>query len=118
MAAYLICLLLENQMKSVGRKQEANTYLQTDRIDITAREDHFINVTQTRVKIGKEHNKGGGIGVVLRFSLNIVVCYLLAYGLAQPGDIVTLSPACSSFDLFKNFEERGNTFRAIVESLH
>ena len=41
-----------------------------------------------------------------------------AYGLAQPGDIVTLSPACSSFDLFKNFEERGNTFRAIVESLH
>ena len=62
MAAYLICLLLENQMKSVGRKQEANTYLQTDRIDITAREDHFINVTQTRVKIGKEHKKGGGIG--------------------------------------------------------
>ena len=40
-----------------------------------------------------------------------------AYGLAQPGDIVTLSPACSSFDFFKNFEERGNTFRAIVESL-
>ena len=41
-----------------------------------------------------------------------------AYGLAQPGDIVTLSPACSSFDLFKNFEERGNTFRTIVESLY
>ena len=36
----------------------------------------------------------------------------------KPGDIVTLSPACSSFDFFKNFEERGNTFRAIVESLH
>ena len=42
----------------------------------------------------------------------------MAYRLAQPGDIVTLSPACSSFDLFKNFEERGNTFCAIVESLH
>ena len=40
-----------------------------------------------------------------------------AYRLAEPGDIVTLSPACSSFDRFKNFEERGNTFRAIVESL-
>ena len=39
------------------------------------------------------------------------------FGLAQPGDIVTLSPACSSFDFFKNFEERGNTFRVIVESL-
>ena len=40
-----------------------------------------------------------------------------AYRLAQPGDTVTLSPACSSFDLFKNFAERGDTFRAIVESL-
>ena len=40
-----------------------------------------------------------------------------AYRLAEPGDIVTLSPACSSFDQFRNFEERGNTFRAIVESL-
>lgn len=40
-----------------------------------------------------------------------------AYRLAQPGDTVTLSPACSSFDFFKNFAERGDTFRAIVESL-
>lgn len=40
-----------------------------------------------------------------------------AYRLAQPGDTVTLSPACSSFDLFKNFAERGDTFRAIVEDL-
>lgn len=40
-----------------------------------------------------------------------------AYRLAEPGDVVTLSPACSSFDKFKNFEERGNTFRAIVEAL-
>lgn len=42
---------------------------------------------------------------------------LKAYALAQPGDLVALSPACSSFDQFKNFAERGNTFRAIVESL-
>ena len=40
-----------------------------------------------------------------------------AYRLALPGDTVTLSPACSSFDFFKNFAERGDTFRAIVESL-
>ena len=37
--------------------------------------------------------------------------------MTQPGDTVTLSPACSSFDLFKNFAERGDTFRAIVEDL-
>jgi UDP-N-acetylmuramoylalanine--D-glutamate ligase len=33
---------------------------------------------------------------------------------AEPGDIVLLSPASTSFDQFKNFEERGDTFRRIV----
>ena len=36
--------------------------------------------------------------------------------LAKFGDRVVLSPACASFDAFRDFEERGNTFRAIVES--
>ncbi|MCM1149811.1 MAG: UDP-N-acetylmuramoyl-L-alanine--D-glutamate ligase [Butyricicoccus sp.] len=36
---------------------------------------------------------------------------------AKEGDVVLLSPACSSFDRFKNFAERGNTFRKIVEGL-
>ena len=33
---------------------------------------------------------------------------------AVPGDVVTLSPACAAFDQFKNFAERGKTFKAIV----
>jgi UDP-N-acetylmuramoylalanine--D-glutamate ligase len=36
---------------------------------------------------------------------------------AQPGDAVLLSPACSSYDMFKNYEQRGDTFRRIVEAL-
>ncbi|MGV3512468.1 MAG: UDP-N-acetylmuramoyl-L-alanine--D-glutamate ligase [Novosphingobium sp.] len=36
---------------------------------------------------------------------------------AQPGDVIMLSPACASFDQFRDFEARGDSFRQIVEAL-
>ena len=36
---------------------------------------------------------------------------------AQAGDVILLSPACASFDQFKDFEARGDAFKAIVEAL-
>lgn len=40
-----------------------------------------------------------------------------AFQVAKKGDIVLLSPACASFDLFKNYEDRGNQFREAVQEL-
>jgi UDP-N-acetylmuramoylalanine--D-glutamate ligase len=40
-----------------------------------------------------------------------------AYNLAQPGEVVLLSPACASFDLFDNYEDRGRQFKAAAYSL-
>jgi UDP-N-acetylmuramoylalanine--D-glutamate ligase len=41
----------------------------------------------------------------------------LAYLLGKKGDVVLLSPACASFDLYRDFEERGNAFRKAVRNL-
>ncbi|MFQ5896937.1 MAG: UDP-N-acetylmuramoyl-L-alanine--D-glutamate ligase [Candidatus Methylomirabilia bacterium] len=36
---------------------------------------------------------------------------------AEPGEVVLLSPACASFDMFENFEERGRVFESLVHAL-
>lgn len=42
---------------------------------------------------------------------------LKAYSIAVPGDVVLLSPACASWDMFKDFEKRGEAFKQIVRNL-
>ena len=48
---------------------------------------------------------------------DITEATIMAYKAAKSGDIITLSPACASFDAFPNFAARGNYFKEVVNSL-
>mgnify|MGYP002783226817 CR=1 FL=1 len=62
-----------------------------------------------------ENEKGIKINIKIADSLEEAVKIAKEY--SHEGDIVTLSPACASFDMYPNFMERGNKFKEIVNSL-
>lgn len=59
----------------------------------------------------------GEAGVPVTESELMVTAVTQAAANARPGDIVLLSPACASFDQFRDFEARGDAFAAAVEAL-
>ena len=56
-------------------------------------------------------------GIQLAYADTMEEAVQAARSLACPGDIVSLSPASASFDLYRNFEERGRHFKSIVLGL-
>jgi UDP-N-acetylmuramoylalanine--D-glutamate ligase len=74
---------------------------------------HVILLGATRNRFRKELRESGYTAITLRKTLQ-EAC-LAAQGIALPGDIVLLSPASSSFDQFRDFVDRGETFRKWVE---
>lgn len=83
------------------------------------------NTVSSQVKclicLGKNNEKlteaFGDIVPEVRETTDISEAVNWAYELASFGDIVLLSPACASFDLFKNYEDRGDQFRSHVNQL-
>ena len=56
-------------------------------------------------------------GMILAETEDLAAAVAAAHKAAKPGDVVVLSPACAAFDHFKNFMERGQVFKKLVQEL-
>ena len=70
-------------------------------------------------KIKQAIKKAGGQDLIINYnkSKNFEEIIKDAFAHAKPKDSIVLSPACASFDIFKNAKERGNQFKDIVNKL-
>jgi UDP-N-acetylmuramoylalanine--D-glutamate ligase len=89
--------------------------------DYTMLKDLVRQKVKAIVCLGKDnqriHDAFEGDTEVIVNTYSMQEAATVAYHLATKGDTVLLSPACASFDLFKNYEDRGTQFKAAVKEL-
>ena len=89
--------------------------------DFTALADAARGRVLHAVVIGQDGGKIGSAlaraGIPVTESVSLEGALHAARNAARPGDVVLLSPACASFDMFDNFEHRGDVFRGLVQGL-
>lgn len=74
-----------------------------------------IGIGEEWPKIKKELD--GAATEIIEGARNMAEVVKAASGVAKSGDVVILSPACASFDMFKNYKDRGDQFAAAVKAL-
>jgi len=80
---------------------------------IQSRVKRLILIGEAKERMGRE--LGGLTDMVMARNLEEAVTF--AYQAAKRGEVVLLSPACSSFDMFKDYKERGKVFKEAVKHL-
>ena len=80
---------------------------------IRSRVKQLILIGEAKERMGRE--LGGLTATTTTQTLEEAV--LLAYRTAKKGDVVLLSPVCSSFDMFKDYKERGRVFKEAVSKI-
>jgi len=88
--------------------------------DYTIIKDQVKTKVHTLICLGKENDKlkkaFGDVVSTIKETQSVHDLVHMALEEAHSGDVVLLSPACASFDLFKNYEDRGDQFRkAVIE---
>lgn len=71
----------------------------------------------TKEKIAAALDEAGFANYEITFATDLAEIIASARQFAQDGDVIVFSPGCASFDMFKNFQERGEQFKKIVEEL-
>ncbi len=96
-----------------GGQDKGNDYAQ---IDALVRRD-----VKALICLGVDNHKlidyFGGVVPSISETQDIREAVATGLAMSAPGDVVLLSPACASFDLFRNYEDRGNQFKAAVRNL-
>ncbi|HWR43276.1 UDP-N-acetylmuramoyl-L-alanine--D-glutamate ligase [Sporomusa sp.] len=82
---------------------------------IKERVDHLILLGEAQQRFAESAAQHGVKNIHNTPSLSEAVA--LAHSLAQPPQVVLLSPACASYDMFNNYEERGKVFKDLVRRL-
>ncbi|WP_368489125.1 UDP-N-acetylmuramoyl-L-alanine--D-glutamate ligase [Clostridium sp. BJN0013] len=78
----------------------------------------LVGATKYKIKEAFENLKlKKDIHIPIIMANSLVEAVNLARKVSHKGDVVTLSPACASFDMFANFEIRGNMFKEIVNDM-
>ena len=75
----------------------------------------LVLMGQTRKQIAKTAKRHGFHDIIMAEDLKEAVS--ISAGHAKPGDVVLLSPACASWDMFKDYEQRGRLFKEYVRAM-
>ena len=102
----------ENVILIMGGKDTSLTYTSLEN-DIRRKVKNLILVGEAKERINREIGDYSETFLIGTFEEAI----LIAYQKSRIGDVVLLSPGCSSFDIFDNYIERGNYFKEIINKL-
>ncbi|MFO7891543.1 MAG: UDP-N-acetylmuramoyl-L-alanine--D-glutamate ligase [bacterium] len=87
--------------------------------DFSELHDQVARITKQVILLGEAAStmEKAFKGISVKTVKNLKEAVKTADKTAEPGDTVLLSPCCTSFDMFPNFEQRGNTFKSLVNNL-